>query len=271
MKRFAVAAAAAITIATVSPALADNEQDPQKSECIDNKMSEVVGDAMSSHEVANLIKANIQPLVQAVVACDSQFGSDATAMAFATMLLPGILEGQADKMLSNDEVTFDKPLRDMSAEDRKAMMSDGDAMPASGDEPTSEDETLRLADQQRQCVSEGIQLKYNGQTSTFKDWMEIEVTNNTNIPTAWIAIEVVQKDARYGNVLKKDTANTVFDRTIGPGESITERFYGVIPEGRIVEVSAINMRDLEGKRLIDDNTNYIGSDFPAEISSVICQ
>lgn len=264
MKRFTVAAAAAITIAIVSPALADDKRNPQKSECIDNKMSDIIGDAMSSHEVAKLIKANIQSLVRSVVACDSQFGSDATAMAFATTLLPGMLEGQADKMLSNDEISFEKPLRDMSAEDRKAMM-------ANGDEPTSQDETVRLVEQQRRCLSEGIQLEYNGQTGSFKDWMEIKVTNNTNIPTAWIAIEVVQRDARYSNILKKDTGNTVFEKTIGPGETIIEQFYGAVPEGRIVEVKTINMRDLEGKRLIDDNTNYIGSDFPEEISSVICQ
>ena len=126
-------------------------------------------------------------------------------------------------------------------------------------------------DPQKKCIAEKMSVKYLGQTGSFLDWMEIEVTNNTNIPTAWIAIEIIQKDGKYGNMLKKDDSNTIFQKTIGPGESIVEKFYGTVTDGRKIEVKAINMRDLDGKRLIDDNTKYIGSDFPEEISDIDCE
>lgn len=128
-----------------------------------------------------------------------------------------------------------------------------------------------LPQHQEQCIEDNIEVKYLGQSGSFNESMKIEIKNNTQIPTAWVKIEVIQLDAKYGNVLEKQNADTTFKNTLGPGETTVENFYGMVGEGRKVEVKAVNMRDLEGKRLIDDNTTYIGYPFPEEISSVYCK
>lgn len=128
-----------------------------------------------------------------------------------------------------------------------------------------------LPAKQQQCITDKVEVKYLGQTGYNDSYMHLEFKNNTNVPSAWFSIEIVQKDAKYGNVLQKETESILLDNTIGTGETASGGWFGVIRDGRKVEVKVINMRDLEGKRLVDDNTNYLGSDFPEDISSVICK
>ena len=130
---------------------------------------------------------------------------------------------------------------------------------------------------QKKCIADKVKISNvkQGEGEFIDDYTYFDITNNTSLPFAWLSIQVDVKDARYGNVLDRNRSGLTLDKTIGPGETGNAGIYtGLLPvEGNKVEITALNIRDLEGKRLVDDNINYIGGnvDYPKEISSVACE